>query len=337
MTDNESIWDRASRLQAAGKAFAVVTVVRSEAPTSAKPGAKAIVHADGTIEGWIGGGCAQPAVLKSVRQALQESRPRLIRISPERTDEPEAGVVEFGMPCHSGGTLDIFIDPVTTRPVLLIIGASPAGQVLSVLARQVGFQVQAASADATRDLFPQADRVFDTLEEISVAAPAFVVVATQGRHDEAGLEAALATGALYIAFIASRRKADKIKQYLKERGHDAEHVDAIIAPAGVGGGATTPEEIALSVLTGIVQAHRAGLGAVNPSASAPPGVVGTVVQIDAAPAATTAIDPVCGMSVETETAQYRSEYAGQTYYFCCAHCRHSFDKEPEKYLKASVT
>lgn len=334
MVDCDSILDRASQLKAAGKAFAVVTVVRSESPTSAKPGAKAIVHADGTIEGWIGGGCAQPAVLKSVRQALQEGKPCLIRISPERTDDPEAGVIEFGMTCHSGGTLDIFIDPVTARPVLLIIGASPAGQVLSVLARQVGFTVHAAAAEATRDLFPQADRVFDTLEGLALNTPAFVVVATQGKRDEAGLEAALATGAEYIAFIASRRKAAKLKQYLKERGHDRDRVDAIIAPAGVMTGAVTPEEIALSVLTGVVQARRAGGGAVHAGTA----VGGEVAVLNVSvPSAPEAIDPVCGMTVSVQGAEHRSEYRGQIYYFCCGHCRHSFDKDPQKYLQARAS
>ena len=331
MVDCDSILERASQLKAAGKPFAIVTVVRSEAPTSAKPGAKAIVHADGTLEGWIGGGCAQPAVLKSVRQALHEGKPRLIRIAPERTDDAEAGVVEFGMACHSGGTLDIFIDPVTSRPVLLIIGASPAGQVLSVLARQVGFEVHAASGDATRDLFPQADRVIDKLEGITLTAPAFVVVATQGKRDEAGLETALATGAEYIAFIASHRKAAKLKEYLKERGHDAARVEAIIAPAGVMTGAVTPEEIALSVLAGVVQARRTGRGAVHSDAVS----VSEVAILNAAtPTTAEAIDPVCGMTVATEGAEHRSEYRGRVFYFCCAHCCHSFNKDPEKYLQA---
>jgi xanthine dehydrogenase accessory factor len=334
MVDCDSILDRASQLKAAGKEFAIVTVVRSESPTSAKPGAKAIVHADGTLEGWIGGGCAQPAVLKSVRQALHEGKPRLIRISPERADDPEAGIIEFGMACHSGGTLDIFIDPVTARPVLLIVGTSPAGQVLSVLARQVGFTVHAASADATYDLFPQADRVFDTLEGLTLNAPAFIVVATQGKRDEAGLEAAIATGAEYIAFIASHRKAAKLKQYLKECGHDGDRVDAIIAPAGVMTGAVTPEEIALSVLTGIVQARRAGRGAVHTA----PAVGREVAVLNvSAPQAAEAVDPVCGMTVQTQDAEHRSEYRGRVFYFCCAHCRHSFDKEPEKYLQARAS
>ncbi|MEJ2347246.1 MAG: XdhC family protein [Gammaproteobacteria bacterium] len=335
MMDSDFILEQAAQLRAAGTPFALVTVVRCESPTSAKPGAKAIVHADGTIDGWIGGGCAQPAVIKTVKQALQDGQARLIRISPERSDQTEEGVIDFGMTCHSGGTLDIFVDPVVNRARLLIIGASPAAQALSGLARGVGFAVTAAFPGADRDLFPEADRIVDGFEGIELAAPAFVVVSTQGKRDEAGLEAALATGAEYITFIASERKADKLRQYLKERGHDPARVEAIVSPAGVEIGAETPEEIALSVLAGVVQARRRGRGAVH-AASAGQTVQSAPPVVDDAVAAE-AIDPVCGMTVDTATAEHRSEYQGRSYFFCCAHCKHSFDKEPERYLEAAAS
>src|SRR5574341_1612621 len=122
---SDSVLDKAAALRAAGKAFALVTVVRTEAPTSAKPGAKALVDAEGIVEGWIGGGCAQPAVVKTVKQALADGRPRLIRISPTKEGLVEEGIVAYGMSCHSGGTLEIFIDPVLPRPVLAVLGGSP--------------------------------------------------------------------------------------------------------------------------------------------------------------------------------------------------------------------
>src|SRR5581483_6180045 len=224
MTD--ALREKANRLAAAGKPFALATVVRSEAPTSARPGAKAIVTADGDIEGWIGGGCAQPAVIKVAKQVLQDGRPRLIRISPEKDLPADPGILDFGMSCASGGTLDIFIEAVTTRPVLLIIGQSPVAQALSGIAGRVGFSVTVAFPGADRQAFPEADRIEQTLTPLELPAdvPAFVVVATQGRRDEEGLEAALASGAPYIAFVASRRKAATLKQYLKERGHAAERV-----------------------------------------------------------------------------------------------------------------
>ena len=323
MMETDAVLDKAARLKAAGASFALVTVVRAESPTSAKPGAKAVVTADGEIEGWIGGGCAQPVVIKVVKQVLQDGQARLIRISPDRGEVIEEGVMDFNMACHSGGTLDIFVDPVVARPALCIIGASPAAQALSVLARRTGFAVTAAFPGADHDLFPEADRVIDGFNELG--APSFVVVATQGKRDEAGLEAALGTGAGYIAFVASERKADKLKQYLKERGHDASRVDAIVSPAGVEIGAVTPEEIALSVLAGVVQARRADVAVAE--TPAPVKAAAPAPQAEA-------VDPVCGMSVAVATAEHRSEYAGETYYFCCAGCKHNFDKAPQRYLEA---
>jgi xanthine dehydrogenase accessory factor len=333
MIETDAVLDKASALKASGTPFALVTVVRAESPTSAKPGAKAVVTADGEIEGWIGGGCAQPVVIKVVKQVLQDGSARLIRISPDRDEIIAEGIMDFNMSCHSGGTLDIFIDPVVARPALWIIGASPAAQALSGLAQRLGFTVTAAFPGADQALFPEAERVIDKLDGLAAAgAPAFVVVATQGKRDEAGLEAALSTGAGYIAFVASERKAGKLKQYLKERGHDAARVDAIISPAGVEIGAVTPEEIALSVLAGVVQARRTAT--VTMAAAKPVLKVATQSTGGGATQAAEAIDPICGMSVTVATAEHCSEYAGQTYYFCCAGCKHSFDKEPQRYVEA---
>jgi xanthine dehydrogenase accessory factor len=330
--ETDAVLDKAAALKASGTPFALVTVVRAESPTSAKPGAKAVVTADGEIEGWIGGGCAQPVVVKVVKQVLQDGSARLIRISPERDELIAEGIMDFNMSCHSGGTLDIFIDPVVARPALWIIGASPAAQALSGLAHRLGFSVTAVFPGADQALFPEADRVIDKLEGLAAAgAPAFVVVATQGKRDEAGLEAALSTGAAYVAFVASERKAGKLKQYLKERGQDAARVDAIVSPAGVEIGAVTPEEIALSVLAGVVQARRSGAMAAAPAKPMLTAAAGRGAGT-AQPAE--AIDPICGMSVTIATAEHRSDFEGQTYYFCCAGCKHSFDKEPQHYVEA---
>jgi len=263
--ESDAVLDRAACLKAEGKPFALVTVVRAVSPTSAKPGAKAVVESDGVIQGWIGGGCAQPAVIKTAKKVLQEGQARLIRISPTKDGYVEEGITDFGMTCHSGGTLDIFIDPVIPRPVLLVIGASPAAQALVGLAQRVGFSVTAAFPGADKEMFADADTIIDGFDVADVA-PNFAVVATQGKQDEKGLEAAISIGAAYTAFIASERKADKLKAALKESGADAGRVDAIISPAGVEIEAVTPEEIALSVLAGVVKARREGVAAPQPVA-----------------------------------------------------------------------
>ena len=258
MLHSDAVLDKAQQLKANGAPFVLATVVRSESPTSAKPGAKALVTADGELIGWIGGGCAQPAVLDTAKKVLQDGQARLIRVSPSKGGEVESGIIDFGMTCHSGGTLDIFLDPVIARPALLIIGASPAAQSLGVLADHAGFAVHAAFPRADADMFPQAVQIIDGLEldSLRCGVPPFVVVATQGKRDEPGLEAALKTGSPQIAFVASERKADKLRNYLKERGQDPARVDAIISPAGIEIGAVTPEEIAVSVLAGLIQTRR---------------------------------------------------------------------------------
>lgn len=324
MLSSDAVLEHAAELKARGVRFVLATVVRCESPTSAKPGAKGIVDADGRITGWIGGGCAQPAVISVARQALADGQPRLIRVSPAKGGTVEEGVVDFGMTCHSGGTLDIFLEPFGSRPSLLIIGASPAAQALCGLAEQTGFDVFAAARDANAETFPRACQVLDDqkLDALTRGTPDFAVVATQGKRDEPGLEAALGTGARYIAFIASARKATKLRAYLKDRGHDPARVDAIVSPAGVEIGAVTPEEIALSVLAGLVKARRNGSGIHQ---AAPESAVST-------PTASRAVDPVCGMTVDVATAEFRSEHRGTPYYFCCAGCQHRFEQEPDRFL-----
>jgi len=337
MLQTDAVLEKAQELKRQGTAFALATVVRCESPTSAKPGAKAIIDAKGGIEGWIGGGCAQPAVIATAKKALKDGQPRLIRVSPTKDAVVEEGIIDFGMTCHSGGTLDIFIEPVMARPALLIIGGAPSAQTLAVLASRTGFAVTAACPGADADMFPEA-QVIDGLDLSSLPTPPFVIVATQGKRDEEGLEAALASGAPYIAFIASDRKAEKLRDYLKERGHDPARVDAIISPAGIEIGAVTPEEIALSVLAAVVKMRRETdieAFASSTTSVAPQkehSCCGSHAKQSVSSEPASAVDPVCGMDVDIASAEHKSDYQGQSYYFCCAGCKHSFEKNPQQYL-----
>ncbi|MDP3086116.1 MAG: XdhC family protein, partial [Rubrivivax sp.] len=249
----------AARLQERDQAYALVSVLRVQAPASARPGDKAVVTADGIVHGWIGGGCAQPAVLRTVRQALADGRARVIRIAPaeEGSMRELDDVLEFGMACHSGGTLELFVDPMLPRARLIVVGDSPLAAALAGLASRVGLPVTviAHGADAAR--FPDAERVLASDEPGADIAPgSFVVVATQGRRDLQGLRLALGLQARQVFLVASARKARVLKESLVESGHDAAAVAAIVAPAGQAIGAQTPEEIALSVLAAVVAARR---------------------------------------------------------------------------------
>ena len=253
----------AARLQDAGTEYALVTVVRAEAPASARPGDKTVVTTDGAIHGWIDGGCAQPAVVKTVRQVLADGKARLIRIAPPADGERALDdVLEFGMACHSGGTLELFVDPVLPRPQLLILGASPVARALSQLAPRVGFAVIVAAHGAQSMDFPDAQLVLDSDDAAAlgarVMAGTYVVVATQGRRDLQALRAAITLHAREVSFVASRRKAEVLRASLLAAGADAASVAAIVAPAGYPIAASTPEEIALSVLAALVALRRSG-------------------------------------------------------------------------------
>lgn len=260
MTSADRIETLARRLKEAKRPYVIATVVRTEDLTSAKAGAKALIDDQGDIEGWIGGGCAQPAVRKAALQAIDDGRARLIRVRPGKVQNHGGGIEHYEAHCHSGGTLDIFIEPNLPRPSLVVLGASPAGQVLARLAREVGYRVTAACRAEDAPLYPDADALVEGFELGACVEPgSVVVVATQGRGDRDALEAALATDAVYIAFVASQRKAGKIKQELVAGGCDASRVADIRAPAGLDIMAVTPEEVAVSILGEMIQFRRASL------------------------------------------------------------------------------
>ena len=147
--------NKAAELLAKGETFVTASVVRFQAPISGKPGDKAIIFADGKMWGWIGGGCAQPVVIKEALKALADGKPRLVRISP--TAAPEDGIVDYTMTCHSGGTLDIYIEPVLPKPHILIFGRSPLAQTLARLGKTVGYRISVVASGADQEQFPDVD------------------------------------------------------------------------------------------------------------------------------------------------------------------------------------
>lgn len=288
---------QATRLQQAEQPFALVTVLSAQAPTSGKAGDKAVVTADGQIHGWIGGGCAQPAVVKTVRRALLDGTPRKIRISPsEESAERDLGdVLEFGMACHSGGTLELFIDPVMPSATLTVVGDSPVARALVSLAPRVGLRVALVAQGAVATDFPDADTVLASDDVSAVSAQLsvtpFVVVATQGRRDLQGLKAALALQPQGLWFVSSAKKASVLLGSLVASGEDPAAVARIVAPAGEFIGAQTPEEIALSVLTSVVAARR---GRVPQAVSLPETATTSVV---------TQAASCCGGAQKTDVVQ----------------------------------
>jgi xanthine dehydrogenase accessory factor len=324
----DEILDQAQHLRNAGEPFALATVVRVMRPASARPGSKALVRADGTIRGWVGGSCAQPAVAREALAALADGQPRLLCLvgAGSHTPEPGEGLVVQPMTCHSGGTIEVYIEPFVARPRLLVVGQSAVTDALAQLGALLRFEVVALDPDATAEHFPTADVLLRDLADMAplLAPRTYVVVATHGAYDEDALQMALGSDAAYVALVASRRRAEAVAGFLRDSGMAEERMARLRSPAGLDLGAAEPAEIALSIMAEIVQTRRRGDQEAGRSAEA-------ALTIEAP---TTAIDPVCGMEVEIATARFTSERDGRRFYFCCAGCRRSFEKEPEKYLAA---
>ena len=261
------ILDRVAELKLAGEAFVLATVVRTVAVTAAKAGAKAVIRTDGVIdEGWIGGGCARGAVLKAAREALVDGQPRLISVSPEDVlaqHGVSAGEIRDGVRfqrsmCPSRGTMDIFVEPMLPMPEVLVLGSSPVALALVDLAGRFGFGVTACAPGPELAAFGADQRGHEGYAlPARFGANCYIVVATQGKGDEAALRGALAVDATFTAFVGSRKKMAALRAKLAA-DVPAVRLEAVQAPAGLDLGAITPDEIALSILAAMVRHRRLG-------------------------------------------------------------------------------
>jgi xanthine dehydrogenase accessory factor len=339
---DRSLFRRQAELETEAATFATATVVAVHAPTSAKPGARGIVHPDGTIEGWVGGACAQPVVVREALRSLQDGQPRLLRLSKESPAEGRRGdgVVELVMSCHSGGTLEIYVEPHLPAPALWIAGTTPIAAALASLGAATGWRVSVFDPLADPDTFPGVERVSQEagLRIIDPEASPYAVVATQGIWDEEAVQRLLARDHVsYVGLIASPTRAAVIRSWLRDEGLPEERIAALRAPAGIDLGAETPEEVALSILAELVQVRRGKAPFV-----AMPGPATLAGRAEETPAADPAagdivlVDPVCGMTVEREHARHLAEHDGVVYAFCRMGCRTAFIREPEVYVGAGA-
>ena len=312
--------------------FALATVVRRQPASSSQQGDGAIVTADGAFHGWLGGSCTQPTVVAQALKAIADGRPRLIALSPDPRTESRPGVLVFPMTCHSGGTVEIYLEPVLPAERLLVFGVSPVARAIARLGKAMGFAVDAADPEADRAAFPDADRLLTDLAGIGAGgrAKTWAVVATMGERDEEALAAALRAGPSYLGVVASAKRYAQVRDALLARGTPAPALDAVKNPAGLDLGARTPEEIAVSILAEIVQRRRAAADAV------PAALSGTASSLPVA-APREGTDPVCGMTVAVAGAKHTAEVAGRTWYFCCGGCREKFVAAPERYpIRAGI-
>ena len=248
------LYNKAAELTSQGQPFAIATVVGVVGSSSARPGSKAIIDPSGKLlVGWVGGGCAESAVRSEALVCIETERPQLITV--DMSDE-QVGV---GMPC--GGSMDIFIEPVLPKPELLIVGHGRIAETLAVLGDLMGFSITVNDPAANQTAFPQAKRLvtqdFD-LTETPIGPKTYVVIATQHKRDHLWLEKALKGNAAYVALIASHHRSKLVLDYLRAGGMAEEKIATVWAPAGLDLGASTPEEIALSVMSQMVALRRGG-------------------------------------------------------------------------------
>jgi xanthine dehydrogenase accessory factor len=307
----DDVLDRAAELRRRGETFVVATVVRVEAPTSAQAGDKALITADGKIWGWVGGSCSEGLVRREALVAMGDAQPRLVKIAPDESPDHLPGVVSHLSTCPSAGKLDVFIDPQLPRPLLLVVGDTPAAHTLIKLGATIGYKTCAVHPAATSADFPEADQVIDSLD-LAPAQPnasTWSVVATMGHYDEDAIEALLRYDVAYIGLVASRRRAATVLGVLRDRpGVTQRELERVrrAADSSVGG---SQEEIALATLAEIVaerQAHR---------------------RRDAIPLPETATDPICGMHVDVKGAMHTLTVRGTAYYFCGAGCLDAFKRQ----------
>jgi len=294
-------------LDARGAAHALVTVVRAIAPTSAQVGARAIVLADGSLHGWIGGGCAKHVVVGAALAAIKAGEPRLVRITNDEVQD-ETGIERHVMSCASNGTVELFIQPFGARASLCVLGGTPAAEEARFLATRLGLGVADAPGEAP-----------------------VVLVATQGQGDEAALESALRGGAHTVLMIASRRKAEALRESMRARGIPEEALARLQAPAGPDAGAKAPAEVALVAMVGVLAALR---GRARVASSGLPQGPAPSIQAHATHAAVPNgkfLNPVCGAPIDMATALHVEQHAGESYYFCCDGCWTAFRQDPEKY------
>ena len=269
--------------------FVVATVVRAQRPTSVRPGDSGIVLGDGTIEGFVGGACAETSVRLQALRALETGEALLLRIVPEGDETAEAeGAMVVENPCLSGGALEIFLEPRLPAPRIAVVGNTPIAHALASIGERAGYEVDGTATDT----------------DDSIA----LVVASHGKDEEDALAAALTAAVPYVGLVASRKRGAAVKEELSTRGVPEEQLNRLHTPAGLDIGAQTAEEIAISILAEIVATrHRQITG---PQTATDPVCGMTVAVSDSTPSATHEGHPIyfcgdgCRKAFEEDPARY---------------------------------
>ncbi len=305
---------------------AMAMIVRREAPSSGKPGDKAVITKKGEVKGWIGGGCTKGIVIKEALEAIEQQTPRLVRIQPNDQVNEQSGVKNYRMTCMSGGTVEVYIEPIMQVTKIHLFGRSHISKAICDIGRAAGYYVNIISDLADDVMFPSANKITKLSEfkaEESMARD-YMIVCTQGEDDEKSVQQAIHANPRYLSFVSSKKKANSVFLYLKREGVEHKDLVRIKTPAGIDINAKTPEEVAISILAEIVKEKR--------SEEAKETDIPALEKAFEEEQNELYINPVCKIPVQKSTAKHVVEYEGEKVYFCCDGCKVSFEKEPAAYI-----
>ena len=309
---------RASELKKKGNPFAIATVINTVAPTSAKPMSKAIIHQNGDIEGWIGGGCSIHTVITEGLNCIQSGKAIVLRLSPEDISKDKVTYKkEVFLNCESGGTLEFHIEPVLPMTKLIIYGSTPTVYALAKIGSLLNYECYICSPNA--EFVKELSDNVQVLKDYKVFSDQSVaVVATQGENDLHALKSAIDSKSNFISMIISNKKASSLFLQLEKEGYSEEDISRVKFPAGMDINATTPEEIAVSILAELINDRN--------SVDLKEQVIVESKEDKKE------IDPICKMIVDPKNAADTYKFEDINYYFCCIGCKEKFALEPSSYI-----
>lgn len=312
---------RSIELAAARVPFVTATVVRAQSPTSVEAGNVALVLGDGTIEGFVGGTCAEQSVRAYSIVALERGEPVLLRILPDAAGDAapegtevanEEGAVTVRNPCLSGGAIEVFLEPAPPAPRVLVVGDTPIAVAVQRIGEELGLEMVAVDGDG-----PDPG-----------SGDLALVVASHGRDELRSLRRGLEAGLPYVGLVASAKRGAGVIEELRADGAAEELLELIDVPAGVPIGSRSAAEIALSILAKVVEVRRA---AETPAGDEAPAAAGADQPgaPESAPSTPLAVDPICGMTVAAVPSTPSLVRGGETFYFCCEGCKSKFEAQSE--------
>lgn len=309
---------RAHELKKKGRPFAVATVINTVAPTSAKPMSKAIIHQNGDIEGWIGGGCSIHTVITEGLNCIQSGKAIVLRLSPENISKDKVTYKkEVFLNCESGGTLEFHIEPVLPMTKLIIYGSTPTVYALAKIGSLLNYECYICSPNA--EFVKELSDNVQVLKDYKVFSDQSVaVVATQGENDLHALKSAIDSKSNFISMIISNKKASSLFFQLEKEGYSEEDISRVKFPAGMDINASTPEEIAVSILAELINDRN--------SVDLKEQVIVEAKEDKKE------IDPICKMIVDPKNAADTYKFDDINYYFCCTGCKEKFALEPSSYI-----